>query len=48
MQKHILNSKNVGITGIRIQMFYLIVLKETLIECIRDSPIEYDETILEL
>lgn len=40
--------QKVGITGVRMQMFYLIALKETLIERFGDSPIEYDGTILEL
>ncbi len=40
--------QKIGITGVRMQMLYLIALRETLIGRFGDSPIEYDEIILEL
>ncbi|WP_276391886.1 hypothetical protein [Eudoraea chungangensis] len=38
----------VGITGVSMQLYYIIALREVLLERFGDSPIYYDGRVLEL
>ncbi len=40
--------QKVGITGVRMQAYYLLALRDVLVERFGDSPIEFDEIKLEM